>query len=98
MVLVRVQPGALIRMEIDRIARIARIGLTDKEKKHLEAQLDQILKWTEQIGGVKAEEAYFTDKTNVFREDEVRPFADYRLISKNFPETKKGLVSVPRSL
>jgi aspartyl/glutamyl-tRNA(Asn/Gln) amidotransferase C subunit len=86
-------------MEIDRIAKIARIRLTDDEKQHLESQLNRILEWAKQIEQMElGDEEYFTDKTNVFREDKVEPFPDSQLIVKNFPKVQKGKVIVPRSL
>ena len=86
-------------MDINKIARIARIHLSGEEKKHLERQLDQILGWAESLEAMKlGEESYFTEKTNVFREDRIEPNLDYKLISKNFPVSRKGKLSVPRSL
>jgi len=86
-------------MEIDRIAKIARIRLTDEEKKHLETQLNRILEWAKQIESMKlGDEEYFTDKTNVFRDDKIEQFSDSESIVKNFPKASKGKVIVPRSL
>ncbi|MFH0986979.1 MAG: Asp-tRNA(Asn)/Glu-tRNA(Gln) amidotransferase subunit GatC [Candidatus Micrarchaeota archaeon] len=90
-------------MDAEKISKIARISLTEKEKKSFEAQLSQILKWAEQIQEVKqaksgGEEAYFTEKTNIFRDDTVSIFDDCKLITQNFPKTKRGKLEVPRSL
>ena len=89
----------MVGMEIDKIAKIARIQLSGEEKKHLQKQLDQILEWANSLGEMKlGEESYFTEKTNVFREDRIVPNPDYKLIVKNFPASKKGKLSVPRGL
>ena len=83
--------------DVEKVAKIARIKLDDAEKKKLNEQLGQILKWSEQLDN-SGEADYFTEKTNAFREDKVVPFNDAKLITANFKHVKKGKLIVPRGL
>ena len=84
-------------MEITKVAKIARIKLDESEQRKLEAQLNKILEWSQQLDS-SGEADYFTDKVNVFREDKIESFKDADLIKANFKHVKKGKLIVPRGL
>jgi len=83
--------------DVEKVAKIARIKIDGTENNKLEAQLTQILNWSEQLDST-GDAGYFTDKTNAFREDKIEQFKDAKLITANFKHSKKGKLIVPRGL
>lgn len=86
-------------MDIDKIARIARVKLSEEEKEKLSSQLKKTLKWAEEIESEEdSEDLYSGQETNPLRDDEVKEFQDTEEIRENFPESKKDKLKVPRNL
>ena len=87
--------------EIERLAKLARLGLTPEETEQFAAELGQIVGFVEQLQSVPIEGVDPTDQvtglTNVMREDEVRPARQSReeLLS-NAPESEDGYIKVSR--
>lgn len=88
--------------EVERIAKLARIGLSADEVSKMSAELGQILQFVEQLQSVDIEGVVATDQVNglvdVWREDEVRPSMNRELLLANAPASRDGYVVVKRVL
>ncbi|MBU1165195.1 Asp-tRNA(Asn)/Glu-tRNA(Gln) amidotransferase subunit GatC [Patescibacteria group bacterium] len=89
---------ALTKKEVEHIAKLARLGLTDEEKTKYARQLSSILEYVEQLKEVDTKDveptAQVTGLENVLREDKVEGCDELtrdRLI-KNAPEAEDDLV------
>ena len=87
--------------EVERLARLARIGLTAVETERFAAELGQIVDFVEQLQAVDVNEVEPTDQvaglTNVLRADLVRPAAQTRdQLLANAPDQESGYIKVPR--
>ncbi|MBU1177197.1 Asp-tRNA(Asn)/Glu-tRNA(Gln) amidotransferase subunit GatC [Patescibacteria group bacterium] len=78
-------------MDINHIAKLARLGLSEKEKEKLEKELPSILKFVDKLNEVKADKidptTQVTGLENVVRKDKARV--------KSKQETEKLLKLVP---
>lgn len=87
--------------EVERLARLARIGLTPEETERFAVELGQIVSFVEQLQSVDISDARPTDQVtglvNVLRDDEVRPAAQSREeLLKNAPAQENGYIKVAR--
>ena len=96
--------GGLTKTEVERIATLARLALTDDERALFTRQLDSILQYAQQVcqldtGGVAAT-SHLLDRQPADRPDEVRPSLSQTQALANAPEpaTAEGLFKVPRVL
>ena len=97
-------PAGFTKTDVERLANLARLGLTDEEKTVFARQLDSILHYAEQVcqldtSGVAAT-AHVLDRQSADRPDEVRPSLPSTLALANAPEPARadGLFKVPRVL
>jgi aspartyl-tRNA(Asn)/glutamyl-tRNA(Gln) amidotransferase subunit C len=86
--------------DIENLAELAKIELSDAEKQALLKDLDNILSYVKQVEEVevKDSEAEYKNK-NVWREDELkmREFSP-ELIKKQFPDSQDDFVKVKKIL
>jgi aspartyl-tRNA(Asn)/glutamyl-tRNA(Gln) amidotransferase subunit C len=86
--------------DVEHVAKLARLGLTEEEKKRFTEQLSGILEYAETINKLDTKNAAPTSHAipmkNVFREDKVSEFEDRRSILANAPSEENGMFSVPR--
>ena len=91
------QPPAL---DIDHIARLARIELTDEEKSKFAAQLGDVLHHIEQLSKVDVSgvepTAHAFAVNNVWREDVAKPGLPVEAALKNAPAQRDNMVVVPK--
>ncbi len=94
----------LTKTDVERIANLARLALTDEEKSRFTRQLDSILQYARQVceldtSGVAAT-SHVLDRQPIDRPDEVRPSLDETQALANAPEPAlaEGLFKVPRVL
>lgn len=96
------QEPRLTREDVERLARMARLGLTEEEKERLQQDLSQILRAFEGLRQVPTEgvepTAHLVPLQNVLRADEVRPSLPREQVLANAPETRDGFFRVPRIL
>ena len=89
-----------VDIDIDHVARLARIELTDEEKATLKAQLGQILEHAAKVGEVAAEDvqptSYAIPRANVYREDEPEPSLPVDEALGNAPDRHGDRFKVPR--
>ena len=86
--------------DVENLAALARIELSDSEKESLLKDLDSILGYVKQIESVPAEEGKKEIALkNVWREDELEPRDfDRALILGQFPDSKDGFLKVKKIL
>jgi aspartyl-tRNA(Asn)/glutamyl-tRNA(Gln) amidotransferase subunit C len=89
-----------VEIDIDHVARLARIALTDQEKSALKEQLGVILEAAAKVGEVAADDvpptAYAIPRSNVLREDVPEPSLPVDEALKNVPDREGDRVRVPR--
>jgi aspartyl/glutamyl-tRNA(Asn/Gln) amidotransferase C subunit len=81
--------------ELEKIALICRIKLTEEEKKQFMKEFDEILKYFSQIEKLEGEE-FKPDLTILPREDVVKKI-DFDLL-KNVPKKEGKYIKVPKNL
>jgi aspartyl-tRNA(Asn)/glutamyl-tRNA(Gln) amidotransferase subunit C len=86
-------------MEIDHIAKLAKLSLSKSEKKELEKDFKKILEFVEKLKEVDIEKVKVKDTLlkNVLRQDEIK-IQDPSSLLKLFPKTKKGYLKVKKIL
>jgi aspartyl-tRNA(Asn)/glutamyl-tRNA(Gln) amidotransferase subunit C len=89
-----------VDIDIDHVARLARLELTDDERARLREQLGVILEHAAKVGEVATDDvpptASAVPQSNVFRADEPEPSLPRDLVLSNAPETEDGRFRVPR--
>ncbi|MCB1126281.1 MAG: Asp-tRNA(Asn)/Glu-tRNA(Gln) amidotransferase subunit GatC [Verrucomicrobiae bacterium] len=86
--------------DIQYIAHLARLDLTEEEQRQLGAQLQQVLGYMDklkepEVGGVEPM-AHALPRSNVFREDAARPSLPHGEALRNAPARANGLFVVPK--
>lgn len=88
--------------EVERIAKLARIGLSPEETERMAVELSQIVGFVEQLQQVDIEGVESTDQVtglvDVWREDVVRPSMPREQLLANAPAQKNGYIVVKRVL
>ena len=86
--------------QVEHVAQLARLALSDEEKQRLTEQLNAILTYMEQLGEVPTAgvepTAHVLDLVNVFRDDTVRQTLSADAALANAPETAQHFFVVPR--
>ena len=85
---------------VTHLAELARITLSDKEKKEFAKQLSNILEFFSQISELNTENVkptyHVLEMTNVFREDEPKESLPQDVALKNAPQKEKGFFKAPK--
>lgn len=88
--------------EVERVAKLARIGLSADEAAAMAVELGQIVEFVEQLQKVDVEGVEPTDQVtglvDVWREDEVKPSLSREELLSVVPEHKNGYIVVKRVL
>ena len=89
-----------MKIEVEHVARLARLGLTEEEKKLYGEQLSRILEYAETLNKLPTEGIEPTTHSlpmkNIFREDAVLPCDDTESIIRNAPQEEASMFLVPR--
>ena len=89
-----------VEIDIEHVARLARLELTDQEKARLREQLGAILEHAAKVGEVAADDvpptAYAIPRSNVLRSDDVTPSLPVEEVLANAPEVEDDRFKVPR--
>jgi aspartyl-tRNA(Asn)/glutamyl-tRNA(Gln) amidotransferase subunit C len=89
-----------VEIDIEHVAKLARIRLTDEERTHLRAQLGVILDHAATVTEVAADDvpptAWAIPRANVLREDEPEPSLPVDEALRNAPEREGDRFKVPR--
>jgi aspartyl-tRNA(Asn)/glutamyl-tRNA(Gln) amidotransferase subunit C len=89
-----------IEIDVDHVARLARLALTAEEKERFGRQLAVILEHAAKVGEVAAEDipptSHPVPRANVYRPDEIRPGLSHEEALANAPEAEDGRFRVPK--
>ncbi len=89
-----------VEIDIEHVARLARLELTEEEKERLREQLGVILENAAKVGEVATDDvpptAYAIARSNVLRPDEVTPSLTTEEVLSNAPEVEADRFKVPR--
>ncbi|MDS1028974.1 Asp-tRNA(Asn)/Glu-tRNA(Gln) amidotransferase subunit GatC [Bacillota bacterium LX-D] len=91
---------SISKQEVEHVAMLARLELTEQEKESYTKELNAILGFMDKLNELDTSNvtptAHVLNITNVLREDEVRPGLDRELVLQNAPAKKEGQFRVPR--
>ncbi len=86
--------------DVEHVAKLARLELTDDEKEKFTRQLGDVLKYVEQMNEVDTTNvkpmAHAFDIVNVMREDKVVYEQTKEQLMQNAPEVEDGFFKVPK--
>lgn len=89
-----------VEIDIDHVARLARLELTEDEKARLREQLGVILEAAAKVSEVATDDvpatAYAIPRSNVLRPDEITPSLTVEEVLSNAPEVEDDRFRVPR--
>ncbi len=90
----------ITREEVEHVARLARLELTEEEKDLFTGQMDAILAYVDKLNELDTANVIPTSHAvpmeNAFREDEVRPSIGIDNALANAPERAEGFFRVPK--
>jgi aspartyl-tRNA(Asn)/glutamyl-tRNA(Gln) amidotransferase subunit C len=96
------ETAGITRDDVAKLARLARIAMTDDELEHLAGQLQVIVGAVARVQEVAAADvpptSHALPMTNVFRADEPRPALGAEAALAAAPEAEAGRFRVPRIL
>jgi aspartyl-tRNA(Asn)/glutamyl-tRNA(Gln) amidotransferase subunit C len=88
------------RADVEHVARLARLALTDEELDRYQRQLSQILEEAEKVAGLPTQGvppmSHAVPRLNVWRSDEVGPCLTQEEALSTAPEVEQGRFKVPR--
>lgn len=88
------------KKDVEHIALLARLGLTDKEKEKFTKQLGNILEHAAKISEIDTSKieptSHAVDLKNVFREDKVKKSLSQEEALSNAPKEEEGQFKVPK--
>ncbi len=89
-----------MKMDIEKVARLARLELSEEEKVTFGNQLEQILTYMDQLNRLDTTGVESTSHAipvhNAFREDETRPSFSQEEVLSISPDQEDGHFKVPR--
>lgn len=88
--------------DVEHVAKLARLDLSEEEKHMFTEQLNAILKYAEKLNSLDTADVEPTSHvmplSNVMREDEVRPSLPIEKVLLNAPDEEDGQFKVPAVL
>lgn len=88
----------LSREEVDRVAMLARLGLTPEERERMRLELSSIMEHIDRLNEIDTEAISPTAQVivlqNVMRDDEVRPSLPLEDVLKNAPQHEDNMFKV----
>lgn len=86
--------------EVEHIAKLARLQLTEEEKKRFQVELGKIIEYFDQLKKLDTENVppmtHAVPIENVLREDQVKPSLPVEEALQNAPEKKDSYFQVPK--
>ena len=90
------------KKDVDKIARLAKLELSEEERERYASQLDSIVAYVEKLSEVDTSGieplAHVNDLMNVWREDKSRSSLSEEEVFKNSPKHDKEFFLVPKVL
>ena len=91
--------SAISRQEVEYVAKLARLRLTEEEAEKYTEQLNAILEFAGKLNELDTSTieptSHVLDVYNVMRDDEIRPSIDREKALLNAPEQEDGQFKVP---
>lgn len=91
---------ALTKQDVTKIARLARIAVSDADKEHFAKEISGILQWIEQLQEVPTDGVpqmvSVADMRLPWREDKVTDGNQQDAVVKNAPQSEYGCFAVPK--
>ncbi|WP_287586004.1 Asp-tRNA(Asn)/Glu-tRNA(Gln) amidotransferase subunit GatC [Candidatus Borrarchaeum sp.] len=91
---------SLSEKEVEHIAELAKIKITEKEKKQFTKQFNEILQFFHQLDEIDISlikpTFHVVDIKNRFRDDNIEPTLSSDETLKNAPKTEKNFVKAPK--
>ena len=88
------------RKDVEHVARLARLALTEAELERMRGEMAAILQYIEKLKVVDVEgvepTSHAVPLVNVMREDEVEPSVDREAMMRNAPDRSGEFFRVPR--
>src|SRR5262245_24372114 len=86
--------------DVEYVAKLARLAVTDSEKEKYQGQLERILEYISQLKAKNTDgvvpTAHHFDVANVWRDDVAKPFENIPGIFKNAPDTEETFFKVKK--
>ena len=86
--------------DVEHVAKLARLDLTEEEKVKFSKQLGDVLKYVEQMNEVDTTNveplSHVVDFNNVMRDDEIHYDCTKEQLMMNAPEEENGFFKVPK--
>lgn len=90
----------ITKQDVEYVAKLARLKLSEKEKEKFAKQLDQILKYVDKLNESDTEKVKPTSHVlplkNVFRKDKIGKSLKVEKVLENAPEKTRGFFKVPK--
>jgi len=90
----------ITREEVEKVAHLARLNLTEKEKESMIVDMEAIINFADQINELAVGDVSPTEHVipinNVFREDVIRPSMKQADLLQNAPNSENGYFCVPK--
>jgi aspartyl-tRNA(Asn)/glutamyl-tRNA(Gln) amidotransferase subunit C len=90
------------REDVEHVAKLARLALSEQEKERLTEQLNAILKYADKLNELNTEQVEPTSHVlplkNIVRSDIVKPSSPLEEVLKNAPEHEEGHFRIPAVL
>ncbi len=90
----------ITKKEVEYVARLARLALSEAEKEKMTAQLDSILQYMDKLNSLDTKNVEPTSHVlplnNVWREDKVQPSLSREEMLANAPEQAEGFYKVKK--
>ena len=86
--------------DVQHVAKLARVAITEDEQKLYQGQLERILDYVGTLKSVNTDgvppTAHPLESSNVSRDDKAQPFLDIPALFKNAPETEAAFYKVKK--
>ncbi len=93
---------AITMQEIEHLAKLSKLALSEEEKQRLTGEMQSILAFADKLSGLDTASAdptmFAAEGQNVFREDEVKPSLPTAAILQNAPEADMECFVVPKTV
>lgn len=92
---------AITMQEIEHLAKLSKLALTDAEKERLTGEMQSILAFADKLSALDTDAdptMSATEGQNVFREDTVKPSLPTAAILQNAPEADMECFVVPKTV
>lgn len=90
---------SISKEQVEHVANLARLKLTDEEQDQFTIQLNQILQFAEKLNELDTDQvkptSHVLQMSNVFREDQVKPSLPHEKVFENAPNQHDGMFKVP---